>query len=64
MILRHCNPTEMTPAARKAELASIFARGIRRLELVRGNGLDAAAHDERPCARAVNHNAENPKEVA
>ena len=53
MILRQCDPGEMTPDAREAELASILARGIRRLELVRGNGLDAGAEDERPCDHAA-----------
>ena len=64
MILRKCDPCQMSPAARVTELATILARGVRRLELVRRNGLDASTDEERPCGDAAVDSRNPKKEVA
>ncbi len=57
MSVRRCDPGQLTPEARLAELGAILARGYRRMVQNQQNGVAESAETERPCGRAE---AESP----
>ena len=63
-MLRRCDPGQMSPEARLAEIGSILVRGYRRLELVRQNELDEGGPVERACESTVIDSAPNSKRTA
>lgn len=62
MIVRQCDPGQMSPEARLGEIACLLVRGIRRFEAMRQKDLDAEGALERACAHAAVDARENPKE--
>ena len=62
MTVRRANPAHMTPEARLAELGALLARGFRRLQQIRGTGLDQSSDSEPVCAPAELHTRGNSKE--
>jgi hypothetical protein len=65
MTVRNCDPNQLTPEARLAELGALLARGYRRMVQNRQNEVAESAETERPCDRAVAMGpALNSKDVA
>jgi hypothetical protein len=52
----------MSESARLAELATLLVRGFRRLQQIRGTGLDDSSDSEPVCAPAELHTRGNSKE--